>query len=127
MKVYTFGDQSKPVMMLFPGTCCYWKNNFGHVIEGLKEYFYVAIVSYSGFDETEHSTFISELDETKKIEQYIQEYFNGHIFAVYGCSLGGSFVSLLLSREKFISIMRLLVQVIWIKLLSFLQNYKLHL
>ena len=44
------------------------------------------------FDETERSTFISELDETKKIEQYIQEYFNGHIFAVYGCSLGGSFV-----------------------------------
>ena len=100
MKVYTFGDQSKPVMMLFPGTCCYWKNNFGHVIEGVKEYFYVTIVSYSGFDETEHSTFISELDETKKIEQYIQEYFNGHIFAVYGCSLGGSFVSLLLSREN---------------------------
>lgn len=67
MKVYTFGDQSKPVMMLFPGTCCYWKNNFGHVIEGLKEYFYVTIVSYSGFDETEHSTFISELDETKRL------------------------------------------------------------
>lgn len=100
MKVYTFGDQSKPVMMLFPGTCCYWKNNFGHVIEGLKEYFYVAIVSYSGFDETEHSTFISELDETKKNEQYIQEYFNGHIFAAYGCSLGGSFVSLLVNREN---------------------------
>ena len=100
MKVSTFGDQSKPVMMLFPGTCCYWKNNFGHVIEGLKEYFYVAIVSYSGFDETEHLTFISELDETKKIEQYIQEYFNGHIFAAYGCSLGGSFVSLLVSREN---------------------------
>lgn len=67
MKVSTFGDQSKPVMMLFSGTCCYWKNNFGHVIEGLKEYFYVAIVSYSGFDETEYSTFISELDETKKL------------------------------------------------------------
>lgn len=100
MKVSTFGDQSKLVMMLFPGTCCYWKNNFGHVIEGLKEYFYVAIVSYSGFDETEHLTFISELDETKKIEQYIQEYFNGHIFAAYGCSLGGSFVSLLVSREN---------------------------
>lgn len=100
MKVYTFGDQSKPVMVLFPGTCCYWKNNFGHVIEGLKEHFYVAIASYSGFDETEHSTFISELDETKKIEQYIQEHFNDHIFAVYGCSLGESFVSLLLSREN---------------------------
>lgn len=41
MKVYTFGDNTKPVMMLFPGTCCYWKNNFGHVIEGLKKYFFL--------------------------------------------------------------------------------------
>ena len=64
MKVYTFGDNTKPVMMLFPGTCCYWKNNFGHVIEGIKE------------------------------------YFNGRIFGAYGCSLGGSFVSLLVSREN---------------------------
>ena len=100
MKVYTFGDNTKPVMMLFPGTCCYWKNNFGHVIDGLKEYFYVAIVSYSGFDETEQTIFISELDETKKIEQYIQQHFNGSIFGAYGCSLGGSFVSLLVSRKN---------------------------
>lgn len=100
MKVYTFGDNAKPVMTLFPGTGCYWKSNFGHVIEGLKEHFYVAIVSYSGFDETEQSTFISELDETQKIEQYIQQHFNGSIFGAYGCSLGGSFVSLLVSREN---------------------------
>ena len=33
MKVYEFGDQEKPVIMLFPGTCCYWKNNFGHVLD----------------------------------------------------------------------------------------------
>lgn len=100
MKVYTFGDNTKPVKMLFSGTCYYWKNIFGHVIEGLKEYFYVAIVSYSGFDETEQTTFISELNETKKIECYIQQHFNGSIFEAYGCSLGGSFVSLLVSREN---------------------------
>ena len=81
MKVYTFGDQSKPVMMLFPGTCCYWKNNFGHVIEGLKEYFYVAIVSYSGFDETEHSTFISELDETKRLNNI----FKNILMVIFCC------------------------------------------
>ena len=60
----------------------------------------MAIVSYSGFDETEQSTFISELDETKKLEQYIQQNFKGSIFGVYGCSLGGSFVSLLVSRKN---------------------------
>lgn len=100
MKVYEFGDANKSVIMLFPGTCCYWKNNFGHVLGSLQEHFFTLVVSYSGFDETEHSTFVSELDETEKIETYIKEHFDGKIFAAYGCSLGGSFVSLLVSRQN---------------------------
>lgn len=100
MKIYGFGDIHKPSIMLFPGTCCYWKTNFGHVLEDLQQYFYTMIVSYSGFDETENSTFISELDETEKIENYIKTNFGGKIFAAYGCSLGGSFVSLLVSRQN---------------------------
>ena len=100
MKVYEFGEADKPVIMLFPGTCCYWKSNFGHVIPGLSEHFRTLVVSYSGFDETEHSTFISELDETEKIEQYIKEKLDGKLYAAYGCSLGGSFASLLVSRRK---------------------------
>lgn len=98
MKVYTFGDKEKPTIMLFPGTCCYWKNNFGHVIKSLEEHFYTLVVSYSGFDETEKTTFISELDEVAKIEDYIEENLDGKFFAAYGCSLGGSFVSLLVDR-----------------------------
>ena len=72
MKVYEFGDDTKPVIMLFPGTCCYWKTNFGHVLEGLQEHFYTLIVSYSGFDDSETTTFVSELDETEKIETFIK-------------------------------------------------------
>ena len=100
MKIYGFGDRNKPSIMLFPGTCCYWKTNFGHVLEGLQQYFYTLIVSYSGFDDTENTTFISELDEVEKIENYIKEHLDGKIFAAYGCSLGGSFVSLLVSRQN---------------------------
>lgn len=100
MKVYEFGDQEKPVIMLFPGTCCYWKNNFGHVLDLLQQHFYTLVVSYSGFDETENTTFVSELDETEKIEAFIKERFDGKIFAAYGCSLGGSVVSLLVSRQN---------------------------
>ncbi len=100
MKVYEFGDAGKPVIMLFPGTCCYWKTNFGHVLPNLQKYFYTAVVSYSGFDETENTTFISELDETEKVEAYIKEKFQGRIFAAYGCSLGGSVVSLLVGRKN---------------------------
>lgn len=57
-------------------------------------------VSYDGFDETEDTVFPDMLTETKKIEQYIQKNFDGHICAVYGCSLGGSFVGLLVQRRK---------------------------
>ena len=50
MKVYCFGEKEKPVIFLFPGTCCHWKGNFGKVIEPLEEYFRVACVSYDGFE-----------------------------------------------------------------------------
>ena len=58
MKVYCFGEERKPVIFLFPGTC--WSlegSNFGKVIEPLEEYFRVACVSYDGFDETEQTEF----------------------------------------------------------------------
>lgn len=40
------------------------------------------------------------IGETKKIEKYIHKKFRGHIRAAYGCSLGGSFVGLLIQRRK---------------------------
>ena len=98
MKVYCFGEKEKPVIFLFPGTCCHWKGNFGKVIEPLEEYFRVACVSYDGFDETEQTVFQDILTETAKIEDYIQAHFGGHIRAAYGCSMGGAFVGLLLQR-----------------------------
>ena len=100
MRIYTFGDNKKPVILLLPGTCCHWKANFGHVIPLLETDFYVACVSYDGFDETEPTVFPDMLTETERIEQYIQTHFGGKIFAAYGCSLGGSFVGLLVQRKN---------------------------
>lgn len=100
MKFYTFGEKDKPVILLLPGTCMNWKNNFGHVIDGLSDSFYVVCVSYDGFDETEDTVFPDMLTETAKIEDYIKSSFGGRIHAAYGCSLGGSFVALLIGRER---------------------------
>lgn len=100
MKFYKFGEQEHPVIFLFPGTCCHWKANFEGVISLLSEYFHVVCVSYDGFDETEETEFPDMLAETEKIEAYVQENFNGHICAAYGCSLGGSFVGLLIQRKR---------------------------
>ena len=100
MKVYSFGAENAPVIMLLPGTCCHWKGNFGAVIPRLADTYRVLCVSYDGFDETERTEFPTMPEETEKIEAYIKENCGGHIRAAYGCSLGGSFVGLLASRQN---------------------------
>lgn len=76
------------------------KRNFGHMIPLLQEHFYVLCASYDGFDETEDSTFPNMLIETAKLENYIQKNLGGQLFAAYGCSLGGSFVGLMVQRKN---------------------------
>lgn len=100
MKVYTFGEKENPAIMLLPGTFCDWKSNFGKVIPYLEKNFQVLCVSYDGFDETEKTEFTTVTEEVEKIEQYIKQNFNGSIKAVYGCSLGGSLVGLLVARQN---------------------------
>ena len=100
MKIYSFGAEKAPVILLLPGTCCHWKGNFEKVIPMLTDTFRVLCVSYDGFDETEHTEFPTMQEETEKIETYIKEHCGGHIRAAYGCSLGGSFVGLLAARQN---------------------------
>lgn len=98
MKFYEFGEPELPVILLLPGTCCRWQANFDEVVPLLKSDFHVACANYDGFDETEDALFPDMPTETARIESYIQDRFGGHIRAAYGCSLGGSFVSLLVQR-----------------------------
>lgn len=100
MKIHEFGEPNRPIILLLPGTCCYWKANFENVTDCLAEDFRVGIVAYSGFDETSNDTFISMEAETEILENYIKEHYNNEICAAYGCSLGGSFVALLAARKN---------------------------
>ena len=100
MKFYEFGVRTSPVILLLPGTYCHWKLNFGEVIPLLEPHFHVVCVSYGGFDDTEDTVFPDMIAETEKIESYIQDHFGGTIRAAYGCSLGGSFVGLLVQRQN---------------------------
>ncbi len=100
MKFYAYGKKENPVILLLPGTCCHWKLSFGNVIPLLEDKFYVVCASYNGFDETEETIFSDMISETELIEEYIKETFEGKICAAYGCSMGGSFVGLLVQRGK---------------------------
>ena len=99
MKIYEYGSWDAPVLLLLPGTCCHWKKNFGHVIPLLKDDFHIICVSYDGFDENEDTVFADVITEVEKLEHMILKSFGGHIFASYGCSLGGSLVGLLMQRR----------------------------
>lgn len=99
MKFYCYGNKTNPPIMLFPGTWCL-HTSFNKVIPLLEKSFYVIAVSYDGFDETEDTVFPDMLTETEKIEAYIKEKYCGRLFAAYGCSLGGSFVGLLVQRKN---------------------------
>ena len=99
MKFYEYGKENDAVILLLPGTCCHWKLNFEEVIPLLALDFHVVCVSYDGFDETQDSVFDNMISQTEKIERYILENYDGKIKAAYGCSLGGSFVGLLVQRK----------------------------
>lgn len=99
MKCYEFGASHLPVLLLLPGTCCHWRRNFGGVIPLLENDFHVVCVSYDGFDETEETLFPDMLTEAERIEAFLCDRFDGRIHAAYGCSLGGSMVSLLVMRR----------------------------
>ena len=81
MKFYESGDSSKPVIFLFPGTCCLY-SSFDHVLDGLHSYFYTVAVSYDGFDPNEKTEFYSMEDECEKIEQEIRKKYGGRIYLV---------------------------------------------
>ena len=39
MHIHEFGNKDNPVILLLPGTMCYWKGNFGNVIDELAKDF----------------------------------------------------------------------------------------
>lgn len=99
MKFYEYRNPENPVILLIPGTCCHW-NIFYKVIPLLKEYFFVSVISFDGFDEKEDTIYPSMKEETEKIEVYVKKRFNGNICCAYGCSLSGSFTAYLTKREN---------------------------
>lgn len=101
MKFTEMGNMEGKTLMLLPGTACTWEINFHEVIDALCEKYHLICVNYDGFDdEKKTKPFTDMLTVTEKIEDYIREHHNGHVDGAYGSSLGGSFVGLLIQRER---------------------------
>ena len=78
MKFYESGDNRKPVIFLFPGTCCLY-SSFDHVLDGLHSYFYTVAVSYDGFDPNEKTKFYSMEDECEKMSRKSEQSMVGEL------------------------------------------------
>ena len=72
MKFYESGDSSKPVIFLFPGTCCLY-SSFDHILDRLHSYFYTVTVSYDGFDSNEKTEFYSMEDVKQRMGVPLEE------------------------------------------------------
>lgn len=99
MKITEFGQEHKKIFMLLPGTSCTWETNFNLLVEPLAKQFHVLCVNYTGFDGSTE-VFDTQMDETERIENYVITQHEGHLDAVYGSSMGGSFASLLAQRKR---------------------------
>ena len=99
MKYYEWGKQHEKTILLLPGTCCNVKSNFSQVIPLLAKQYHVIGVDYDGFD-GKGTEFPDMLTVTRKIERFIAKKLNGSVHIVYGSSLGGSFVGLLVQRNR---------------------------
>jgi pimeloyl-ACP methyl ester carboxylesterase len=99
MKYYELGKQHEKTIMLLPGTCCNVKSNFSQVIPLLAKHYHVIGVDYDGFD-GKGTEFPDMLTVTRKIERFIAKMLRGSVHIVYGSSLGGSFVGLLVQRNR---------------------------
>ncbi len=99
MKYYEWGKQHEKTIILLPGTCCNVKCNFSLVIPLLAKHYHVIGADYDGFD-WKSTEFSDMMTVTRKIERFISKKLNGKADIVYGSSLGGSFVGLLVQRNR---------------------------
>lgn len=100
MRIYTYGNREKPELMLLPGNCIEGKEYYEEVLPLLLPSYHVILVSYSGFDGNENTTFRTMETEAEMIEGYILENYEGRIAAVYGSAIGGTFAAFLMQRNK---------------------------
>ena len=99
MRYHIYGRDNKKTIMLIPGTCCNVKSNFSQVIPLLVKQYRVIGVDFDGFDGS-GKEFSSMMDVTRKIERFVKKELGGKVDIVYGSSLGGSFVGLLVQRNN---------------------------
>ena len=100
MQFTEMGNKEGKTLLLLPGTACTWQLNFKHVVDQLAAKYHIIAVNYDGFEGDPSVIFTDVPTVTEKIEDYILKHHGGRVDGAYGSSLGGSFVGLLIERQR---------------------------
>lgn len=99
MSIRSFGNKTKPVLILIHGMLTPWEIWKPHVEYFSKDY-YIMVPELGGHCGNEEEQFVSIEDECSKIELYLQDNSISEIFAVCGLSLGGTIAYHLWERKR---------------------------
>ena len=87
MNFKTFGDKSRPSLMLLPGLGVSYEL-FLPLIERLRDSFHIVAAEVDGFILGEFTTFTSIDDQAAQANAYVNEHLGGHLDCAYGLSMG---------------------------------------
>jgi pimeloyl-ACP methyl ester carboxylesterase len=98
MRFLHFGNKENPAMLLIHGFGTTWRM-WSESIETFVKDYYVVVAILDGMDDENTSEFHSVEKTSTEIVRYVQNQFDGKIYALIGASLGGTIALDILSTN----------------------------
>lgn len=102
MKFKEFGNKSKPVIIFLHGGGLSWWS-LKPQIEALKKDYYIVTPIIDGHGDDWKKTFKSIENSAEQLIDYIEDNFNGKVYAICGLSIGAQIVVEVMSKERTIT------------------------
>lgn len=102
MNVHEFGKENKSIILLIHPSLVKW-DYFEYVIPILEKKYHLIVPALPGYDFEDDSDFTSVEEIASEIGQWLKDKGYTHLYAVYGCSMGGS-IALMITIEQAVRI-----------------------
>lgn len=102
MTIHEFGKKNKEILLLIHPSIVKW-DYFEYVIPLLEKRYHLIIPALPGYDFDQDSNFTSVEEIAHELNKWLLKNRYKEIYAVYGCSMGGS-ISLLCTLENSVNI-----------------------
>ncbi|MFO7585301.1 MAG: alpha/beta hydrolase [Anaerolineales bacterium] len=99
MRYKVFGNRNHPMLMLIHGYGVSWKMWRPHIAL-LQEKYHIVTPLLPGHDEDSSSDFQSVEAVAEEIIKFVEDNFEGKLFAICGASLGGTITAHILSENR---------------------------